>query len=128
MSHISSLADLAKTIEYLESEHLVKRQEMQEEVALLFESIKPANLIKNSITDIITTPGMMDVILGTASGLVSGHISKKLFVGASSNQIRRAAGSILEVAVTAFIVRHTDKIRPLGKYLFSHLFPRDKKE
>jgi hypothetical protein len=122
------MTDLAKTIEFLESEHLVKKAEMQEEITIFYESLKPANILKNTLADVVASPGLLDVIAGTVSGVLSGYLTKKIFVGSSSNPIKHAAGSLLEVAITAFLVGQGDKIRALGSMLFRSMFPRDKQD
>ena len=126
MSQISSMEDLAITIDYLEREQFSKRKELQEEITLFYDTLTPASLIKKSLTNLFSSGGLMDVLAGALSGVASGYISKKLISGSSLNPIRRAAGSILEVAVTAFFVRHGDKIRILANYLFKRPTSRGK--
>jgi hypothetical protein len=80
------------------------------------------NLLKSSIKEISSSPYLIENIIGTAAGLATGFISRKIVVGASGNLFRKLFGVILQFGVTNLVARHPDEIRSLTKSLFQHIF------
>ncbi|HBL76231.1 MAG: hypothetical protein A2W90_09950 [Bacteroidetes bacterium GWF2_42_66] len=126
MEPITSIDELRNTIQILEFEHSVKKQLLKEQVYLTYESLKPANLIRNILQEISSSPDMADNILSTTVGLASGYISKKIVVGGSANIIRKLLGSLLQLGVTTIVAQHPDTIKSIGQFIFQH-FLRKKK-
>ncbi|HBC79507.1 MAG TPA: hypothetical protein DCZ51_12805 [Bacteroidales bacterium] len=114
MQKISSVAELKDAIQLLEVEQKVKGDLLKEQLFITFESLKPANIIKSTLDDIASSPYLLDNILGTAAGLFTGFISKKIFIGASGNKIRKLIGHILQFGITNFVALHPGKIKTLG--------------
>jgi hypothetical protein len=78
------------------------------------------------LKEITLSHDLTDNILGTASGLASGYLSKKIFIGASGNLFRKLIGSLLQFGVTTVVSQHPDVIKSLGKLIIQHLFARKK--
>jgi hypothetical protein len=55
-------------------------------------------------------------------GLLSGFLSKKIFVGASGNLIRKLLGSILQLGVTNVVAHNSDIIKSVGQAVLQHFF------
>jgi len=106
MKPITSVDELKNTIQLLEFELEVKERLLREQVYLTYESLKPANLIRKTMSDISSSPYLLKNILGTAAGLVSGYISKKLATGKSGNLVRNILGTILQFGITNTVARH----------------------
>jgi hypothetical protein len=121
MQKISTAAELKNAIQLLEVEQKVKGDLLKEQLLITFESLKPANIIKSTLDDIASSPYLLDNILGTAAGLLTGFISKKIFIGASGNKIRKLLGQILQFGITNFIALHPGKIKTLGWSLIQHI-------
>lgn len=106
MKTITSVEELKDAIQLLEFDRAIKEQVLKEQIAFAFESLKPANLIKSTMHEITSSPYLLENILGTAVGLVSGFISKKIATGRSGNLIRNILGTILQFGVTNTVARH----------------------
>ena len=119
MQNITSTAGLKNAIQLLEAEQAIKGQLLKEQFYLTYESLKPVNLIKSTLNDIATSPYLIDNILGTAMGLASGYLSKRIFVGASGNMIRKLLGSVLQFGVTNVVAQHPDTIKSFGQSSFN---------
>jgi len=83
MQKIASIAGLKNAIQLLEVEQADKGQLLKEQLFLTYESLKPVNLLRSTVNDIASSTYLIDNILGAAIGLVSGFLSKKIFIGAS---------------------------------------------
>lgn len=126
MQNITSAADLKDAIQFLEAEQSIKGQLLREQLFLTYESLKPANLLRNALKEISSTPYLIDNISGTAMGLLGGFLSKKIFVGASGNLIRKLFGSVLQIGVTNLVAQNSETIKSVGQALIQHFFQKKK--
>jgi hypothetical protein len=124
MQNITSYAGLQNAIQLLADEQAVKRQLLKEQLILTFESLKPLNLIRNALKDISSSPNLIDNVLGSAIGLASGYLSKKIFIGTSGNLIRKLIGSVLQFGVTNVVAQHPEDIKSFGQFIIQHLFTK----
>jgi hypothetical protein len=127
MQNITSATGLKNAILLLEDDQAVKGQLLKEQFYLTYESLKPVNLLKRTLHDISSSPDLLDNILGTSVGLASGFLSKKVFVGASGNIIRKLLGSVLQFGVTNVVAQHSDTIKSIGQVIFQHFLHKKEK-
>ena len=121
MENITSVADIKSAIQLLEEEQSARGQQLKEQFYLTFESLKPVNLLKSTIKDISSSPYLIDNILGTAMGLASGYLSRKVVVGASGNLLRKLFGVILQLGVTNLVARHPNEVKSLSHLIFQRI-------
>ena len=126
MQNITSIAELKNAIQLLEVEHVEKGQLLKEQFFITYESLKPVNLLRRTVNDIASSPYLIDNILGSAMGLVSGFVSKKIFIGASGNKLRKLLGHVLQLGVTNFVALHPGAIKTIGWSFIQH-FTRKKR-
>ncbi|MCX6328179.1 MAG: hypothetical protein NTZ85_01510 [Bacteroidia bacterium] len=122
MGNINCAADVKNAIQLLEAEQAVKEKLLKDQFHLTYESLKPVNLLKSTIKEISSSPYLIDNIIGTATGLATGYISRKIVVGASGNLFRKLFGVILQFGVTNLVASHSDGIRSFTQSLFQHIF------
>ncbi len=122
MQNINSVMELKYAIQVLEIEQAEKAILLKEQFFLTYESLKPVNLIKNTLKEIFTSPNLIDNFVGTTVGLASGYLSKKIVVGASGNIFKKLLGSLLEYGVTNIVAQHPDGIVSLGQLIFHRIF------
>lgn len=120
MQNITSIAELKDAIQLLEVEQTIKERLLKDQIFLAVESLKPVNLLRSTIKDISSSPYLIDNMSGTAMGLLSGFLSKKIFVGASGNLIRKIIGHILQFGVTSVVAHNSDMIKSFGQVIFQH--------
>jgi len=120
MQNITSVAELKNAIQLLEVEQNLKGKILKEQFYLVYENFKPVNLLTGTLKDIVKSPYLIDNILGTAMGLATGYLSKKIFIGASGNKIKKIIGSILQFGITNVITQNSDSINTFGRSLFQH--------
>ena len=121
MSHINYTLLLKNQIELLEDEQTIKGLELKKQFYIVYDSLKPVNILLRTLKDVTSTPGLMDSILGTTVGLASGYLSKKLFIGTSANLIRRLIGSVLQLGVTDVVRQHPATLKSLGQFILQRL-------
>ena len=126
MENITSSAELKIAIQILETEQEIGAQLIKKQIILVHDSIKPINLLKNTVNDFVTSPYLIDNILGGAVGLASGYLSKKIVVGASGNLFRKLLGIVMQFGVTNAVSQHPEGIKSIGQYIFKHILTKKK--
>lgn len=121
MQNISSSAGLKEAIQLLEIEQASYAQLLKEEFHLTYESFKAVNLLRSTLHDIASSPNLINNILGTVTGLTTGYLSKKIFIGASGNLFRKLIGNILQVGITSAVAKHPEAVKSFGQLIFEHL-------
>jgi hypothetical protein len=128
MQNISSIEELRNAIQLLEVEQDVKGRLLKEQFYVVYESLKPINLLKSTLKDLSSSPYLIENILGSAVGLATGYASKKIVVGASAGILRKLLGSILQFGVTNLVAQHPDAIKSISQYIIQHVFTKKKKK
>jgi hypothetical protein len=126
MKPITSIDELRLAIQIHELERTFKAQQLKEQLMITHESLKPVNLIKSALYEVASSPLLVDNMLGATVGLASGYFSRKLVVGGSHNIIRNFLGTVLQFGVTNVVAQQSDPIKSIGKYLYQHLFRKNK--
>ena len=120
MEPITTINEIKIAIQILEFEHTIKGQQLKEQLFITHESLKPVNLIKNTLHEVASSPYLIDNILGATMGLASGYISRKLVVGGSHNIFRKLLGSILQFGVTNVVAQHSDPMKSFGQFISNY--------
>lgn len=129
MENITSAAELKNIIQRLEIEQAIDGQLLKEQFYFAFESLKPVNILRNTLYEITSSPHLMDSILGTAVGLASGYVSRKIvMIGASGNIIRKLLASVMQLGVTNVVSQNPDTIKSIGQFIFQHILRKKRNE
>ena len=128
MENINSAAELKLAIQAKQFEHNIQGQLLQEELSIAFESLKPISLIKNTVSEITSSPYLIENMLGAITGLVSGYVSKKIAVGTSHNVFRKVMGSVLQFTVTNLVAQHPEMLKNLGQLIIEKIFHKTDKK
>jgi hypothetical protein len=127
MQNKNPTAELKNAIQLLEAEQAIKGQLLKEQFYITYESLKPINILKSTLKEAATSPYLIENILGSAVGLATGYVSKKIVVGASANIIRKLIGFILQFGVTNLIAQRPDAIKSVGQYIIQQFFHKKDK-
>jgi hypothetical protein len=122
MERIKDVAGLRQAIQSLEAEQEVKAQLLKEQFRITSANFKPLNLLKSSVSDLASSPYLVENIIGTSIGLATGFLAKKVFIGASGNVIRKLFGSVLQFGVTNLFARHPDSVTSIGQNILRSIF------
>lgn len=120
MENITTTAELRLAIENLEHEKIIKGHALKQQLLIVHESLKPANLIKSVISEVSSSPYLTENLLGTTVGLASGYLSRIVTVGSSGNVFKRILGTIIQFGVTNVVAQHTDTIKSIGQFIYQH--------
>ena len=127
MENITTAIELKNAIQRLEVEKALSGQLLKEQFYFAYESVKPVNLIRNTLYEVFSSPHLIDNIIGMAVGMATGYLSRIAVVGVSGNLIKKLFGSVLQLGVTNTVAQHPDKIKSIGQYIFQHILPKKEK-
>jgi hypothetical protein len=122
MQKITSIGGLRNAIHLLKVEQVVKEQKLKEQFYLTCESLKPVNLIGNTLKNIVQSPYLIDNIVGIGIGLATGYLSKKLVSGVSRSLVRKLFGTIIQVGATRLITQRPHDITSSRQPIFKNIF------
>jgi hypothetical protein len=124
MKNKSSITSLKEAIRLLEEEQALNGKLLLKQFNQTYESLKPLNIIKNTISEVVTSSDLMDNILNTSVGIATGYLSKKVIVAGSDNKLRKLFGSILQYGVTNLVTNNPEAVKSIGQYIYMHFFQR----
>lgn len=127
MENITSAEELKNAIQILSVEQTIKEKQLKEQFHVVFEGLKPSNLIKSTLKDVLFSPGLAQNIAGTAIGLTTGYLSKRIVTGASVNIIRKLLGSALQIGVSNLVAKNSAGLLTIGGNIFRKIFQKKKK-
>jgi len=122
MQNTSTLAELTFAIQLLEEEKAKKELQLKHQFHVTYESLKPINILKNTIQDVSSSINVTDSIIGALMGVASGYLTKKVAVGSSHNFFRKMLGSFLQVGVTTVVSNHPETVKSIGEFLYKNIF------
>ena len=126
MNNKNSSTSLKKSIQLLEEEHAFNGQLLIKQFHLTYESLKPVNLLKSTLNEVVTSPYLLDHIIGTSVSLAAGYLSKKIVVAGSDNKSRQLLGSVLQFSITNLITENPKAIKSIRKFIKKHIFHKKK--
>ncbi len=108
---INNSAELKAAIKLLEQQKIIEKQILTQQFHVTYESLKPINILKNSLNKVINSPGTSDNLIDTSMSLGAGILSKKLLVGKSAGIIKKILGFVLEFGVAGLVSKNADVIK-----------------
>lgn len=116
MEKITSTAELKEAIRLLEMEKANKLEVLKVEANLLVQSLKPENIIKNSIQNVLNSSNLKESLINGAISLVTGYLSKKVLVGGGEhNPIKNILGNLIQFGITSLVSKNADEVRATGR-------------
>jgi hypothetical protein len=116
---IQSEADLRAAIEHLKMQRIQEGDALRTHVSDTLDSVKPINLIRDTVRDIAASQELKNGIVTTAVALAAGYFIKALFQGRSKNGFRNVVGSAAQMTVTSMIANHPEAVKAAGQKVFS---------
>lgn len=114
MVPISTSKDLQQRIAELQQKKTLQEYALKEQAQITMESLKPGNMISHAFHQ----PGVKGTIFNASLGLLTGYLSKRLFLGPASGPVSKVAGDVLQWGMAAFTGSKADNIKEkIGGFL-----------
>jgi len=117
---------LHDAIRVLEGKQAGQLQALKEQFHITVESLKPLNLVKNTLAGIVSSPPVKTTIVNSAIGVTTGYLAKLALMGATRNPVTKIVGALLQFAVAGFVSKHSDGIKSTGEYLMKRILKKNK--
>lgn len=118
MKEISSTEELLKAIEVLEAENALRAAQLKVEFGLTLDKFSPALAVTKTISDVASSNYFKGDFLGTAFGVLSGWLTRKLFIRGSPNSIRNLIGIAVQFGITNLAANNFGIVKTVAKTLF----------
>jgi hypothetical protein len=116
--------ELRDAILVLEKRQAEEGKILKDQFLLLYESVKPINLIKKTFKDISESRDLKETVINSSVGLATGYVSKKLFVGTSHNPLKKLFGTVLMFGITNLISKNAGTIKSVGGQLLKSIISK----
>jgi len=113
----NSLKESIRLVEKRQAEEGIM---LKEQFRLTHESLKPVNLIKSSIKDLVRSVEIKSSTFESLITIVSGYLTQKFIVNSKSNVFMKTLGVLLQFGVTTLISKNSEEVRNF----FSNLIER----
>ena len=111
---------LKESIRLVEIRQTEEGKILKEQFRLTYESLKPVNLIKSSIKDLVGSVEIKNSVFESIFTIVSGYFTQKFIVNSKSNVLMKTLGVLLQYGVTNLISKNSEDVRNF----FSNLIQR----
>lgn len=110
LDKIANAIDLTTAIKRLERRRMIMEEDLKDEFHVMLESLKPANILRNTIHEVQASTELKHNILKVALGLGAGYFSRKLVIGKSAGIVKKVLGTALQYGITNFVAKknHSD--------------------
>ncbi len=102
---------LKEAIVLLEHKQARELLALKEQLHGVYESVRPINLIKNTLHEVITSRDIGKDIMSGAIGLATGYINRKVGLDNNSSGLsfKRILSTVAQFALANFASKFTDK-------------------
>ncbi len=111
MAKQNAVDSLKESIRLLEIRQAEEGKLLKDQFKLTYESLKPVNLIKNSIKELANSEEIKASLFETLVSILTGYFTKKMFVGPKSNPLVKIFGALMQFGVTSLVAKNADSIR-----------------
>jgi len=119
MPKINSDSDLRMAILELEEQRAKEGEMLKKQLFLTVESVKPINLLKQTVHEATVSRELLDDIVGLSIGMTAGYLAKKLFDGKTKSPVKRLFGIALQIGITNAVAKNPEVIKFLAKGLIN---------
>ena len=121
MQTINSETDLRAAILQLEMKQAEEGKLLKEQFHLAYESIKPLNIIKSTLTEAVTSRDFKDNIVNASVGMTAGYLSKVVFESVTSSPLKKIFGTALMFGIKNVVAKNPGAVKSLGQFIFKHI-------
>jgi len=118
-------SDLKEAILALEKEQALKGQLLRDQVKATYESLKPLNLIKNTLSSLTESVEVKNSLFEILVAMTTGFVARKAISGNKPRSPLSQAGVFLLTSLNSYISRNPEVIKSVGHYLID-LFHKTK--
>ena len=116
MQKTTTSLSLKQSILVLERLQVEQANQLKEQFVITYESLKPLAVLRKALQEITNPSDFKDNVIQTATGVITGFLSRRILVRSSRNPLIRLAGLFVQHQISNFVASHADTIIALVKY------------
>lgn len=124
MQRISTDIELKLALDLLQEKSNWNKHNIKEELNLLIDDLKPINIIKQTLSDLVSSlevkQSLGDLIIGATTGV----IAKNIFIGETHNPVSKISGMLIEMIVAKNVTNNAEQIKSIGTSIWNKLIQR----
>jgi hypothetical protein len=128
MSKIIDIAGLENAVKQLQERQRAEFDSLKIQVLHSYNSLKPANIIRNTLHTLSVEPDFKGDLLNAGVSLAAGFVSKKIAVGSTHNPIKQLLGTFLQMSVTHFVAKNADSIKETTHQAIKSIFGKKEED
>ena len=110
---------LREMIADVESKRAEERRLLKEQLIEMYENLKPVNVLKNTLQDVVASQELKEKIAIVSVALLAGYLSRIIFQSTSKSPFKRLVGLLIQFAVTKAIADKPEFVRKIGQEALS---------
>ncbi|MDQ3142420.1 MAG: hypothetical protein M3Q56_09270 [Bacteroidota bacterium] len=118
MKKIHETDALNDAIVALDHQQTQELRSLKEQFHVTYESLKPVNLILNTLKEAAGSSNLKGNLVNTSIGLATGYLSRFFFGNVSKSPVKKLLGTAVLYGVTNVVTKHPGIIKSLGRGLF----------
>jgi hypothetical protein len=122
MAKQNAVLALKESIRRLEIRQEEEGKILKEQFKITYESLKPLNLIKNSLRELANSVDIKNSIFETVVSIVSGYVSQKFIVNSKSSTMKKILGVLMQFGVTSFVSKKSEEVGNFLSNFINRLF------
>ena len=122
MAKPNPIISLKESIRLLEIRQTEEGVILKEQFKVTFESLKPFNLIKNSLKELTGSAEIKNNFFESVVSILTGYLTKKIMVNTKGGPLMKIVGAMLQYGVTNLVSKNAEKIRILFADLIERFF------
>ncbi len=122
---INNSDELKLAIQLLEEKQITEYHLLRAQFEITLTELKPINLLKSTIKGFVGDNGLKNTVVNSTLGVITGAISKKVFIGTSHNPIKNVIGTLLQIGVAGIVAKNGDEIKTGIMRLFGRFLKKD---
>ena len=130
MAKISNEAELKASIRELELKTVQQEKALKDNLKATVHSFRPTNLVRLGLKNakkVAATRDIRSTAVNTFVGLAAGYLTRRFFIGKTSNIFKRTAAAAVQAAVTKMVFRKLPVIQEKTVKLIAGLNHKNRK-
>jgi len=103
MKTIDKKVELMERIIFLENKQSHELQLLKEQFQVTYESIKPLNLIKNTLHEVVSSSDIRKDLFNGVINLTTGYVTKKLFMDSKDSPVKNVLQTAMKFVLKNFV-------------------------
>ncbi len=117
--NITTLEELREAIRLLEIQQAEDGTQLKAQFMVVYESMKPINLIKDTIINAVTSPEVKNSLMNSSIGLATGFVAKLAVQSVLRSPLNKLVGSAVMIGVKNIVERNPEAVKTLSGSLFN---------